>query len=156
MTNSLAHPLVAGLALGASVLAAAPAFADAIAVEGSLQMWQRTCNGATCTLPVGIGFPVAFEEAVSRPAAGAVSTVSMRAQSGLYTAIVTVYWRADEGDDRHYLSTQTRITRGNDVLAECSRFDLDDVTRYFPVGACSGLDFAAGQMVGASISKSSL
>ncbi len=153
MPISTAHPYFARIALGASIFLAAPARADVIEVEGSLQLWQRTCNGASCTLPVGIGAPVAFREDVRRPAAGAVSTVSTRAQSGPYTATVTVYWRADEGEDRHYLSTQTRITRGNDILAECSRFDLDDVTRYFPVGACSGLDFAAGLLIGASVAK---
>lgn len=134
-------------------MAAQARAADTITIEGRLQLWQRSCNGQTCTLPVGIGFPADIKNDLVRPDAGTVATASGRAQSGSYTATITVYWRADDGDDHHYLSAQTRITRGNDILAECSRFDLDDITRYYPVGACSGLDAGTGMMIGASVAK---
>lgn len=126
-----------------------------VAVAGHLQLWQRTCTAAACSLPVAIGTPVAFEGEVTRPAPGVLSTFTVYTSSGPYTARVTVYWAAGEGEDRHYLSAQTRVERDGAPIAECSRFDLDDVAFYYPVGACSGLDPAAGAgfMIGATVAK---
>ena len=51
-----------------------------------------------------------------------------------------VYWRADAGDDKHYLVYQANLSdaASGRFIALCTYYEADDQAVFFPVGACSG------------------
>lgn len=122
---------------------------DSIAIKGRMEFWLRTCNDAyQCDLPTAISPAIEVDGTLPKPTADKnLTKFEYTAKHDHLEARLQIYWRiVGDQPHEHYLTAQIRLIDVNTktIITECTHYDRDSFTTYFPVGACSGTLNGAG------------
>lgn len=134
--------IVASILLLVATMTSLGMAAEEVALHGSLQFWTRHCDHVpSCHPPQPTGPAHAVVGVLAKPPLGTGSYFERLIIDGGLEARLHIFWQNQGANaDQHYFAYQVRIidTPTRTIIAECSGFERDDLTLYFPVGACSG------------------
>lgn len=116
--------------------------AATVAVTGSVQFWERTCDaGGTCGLPTAATDRMFINGEVHEPAApGRLESFDVTLATPSHAIEFHVFWVAPPDGTKPYLVSQARIKEGERFVTECTQYHDADREVFFPVGMCSGYE----------------
>jgi hypothetical protein len=111
-----------------------------IAITGSIQLWDRRCDGnGGCDLPAPLSAKMAVSGEVSEPAGpGQLGLFRVPLADEGRAVDFQVFWVAPPDGTKPYLVAQIRLTEAGRLITECTQYASADQPGFFPVGMCSG------------------
>lgn len=116
--------------------------AATIAVSGSVQFWERTCDASgKCGLPTAVTDRFAISGEVKEPTGpGKLEVFDATHATPSHSLKFQVFWVAPPDGSKPYLVAQSRVKEGERLVTECTQYADAGREVYFPVGMCSGYE----------------